>query len=114
MAVKITPFDLIDPLTAIHMDTDRCELIAIFNAWAAVRAIRPSHERLAYYAEQKQLRASYRVWIEGRHPLENHHLIKWRGRFFELASEPVQDSENPWMYFVMQEVRYDLSNYLET
>ena len=114
MKIHITPFDLVEPITAVHVDQGRQELTAVFNSWASIRAIRPSQERVVYSADQKQLKALYRVWMDAGQPLESEYLVKWQDRFFELASEPVKDATSPWLYFVMKEVTYDVSNFIET
>lgn len=106
-------FDLSEPVTAVHVDHDREEITNVFNAWAAIEPLRPSGERATYQAEQKVLKAWYRVWIEQVYPLESHMLIKWRGTYYELISEPVHDTLTPWQSVLIQEVQDDLSRYSE-
>jgi hypothetical protein len=114
MAYNPYYFDLTEPITAVYLDDDHGTLINMFNAWAAIQPIRPYGERATYQAEQKILKAWYRVWLEQAYPLESHLLLKWKGRYFEQISEPVQDTITPWQYVLIQEVQDDLSHYSET
>ncbi len=107
-------FDLTEPVVVACVNHDQQELTHVFNAWAAVQPVRAGGERYIYQAEQRVLRGCYRVWLEQAHPLESTYLIKWKGRWFEIVSEPVQDTITPWQYFMMEEVTHDLSDYIET